>query len=257
MDNVVLIPPEAAEDTQEQNVRHPDQSTSGLRSFKVFAIAVVASITAVATLSLLAMLVTVGKSPNDNESESVRWSHDNQERLNLSGTYILVGVDDNFGPYLSSLNVPEFLHDLIANADEAMEVTEPGDSNGGLWRIRRVADYGDQTITFRFNEAFTVDRRDSFSDLGIVEHRCTRPQQDLLVCTTFDPGRDWHLQSVLRFTASGVEDTRTNLDAGVSSTKFYERLRNTKASTNGGRSETHNRRIENEDEEDMIMESWD
>ena len=36
IDNVVLIPPEAAEETQEQNVRHhPDQSTSGLRSFKV------------------------------------------------------------------------------------------------------------------------------------------------------------------------------------------------------------------------------
>ena len=42
---------------------------------KVFAIAVVASITAVATLSFLAMLFTVGaKSPNDNESESVRVS---------------------------------------------------------------------------------------------------------------------------------------------------------------------------------------
>merc|ERR1712027_189425 len=203
------------------------------------------------------MLFTVGaKSPNDNESESVRWSHDKQERLNLSGTYILVGVDDDFGPYLSSLNVPEFLHDLIANADEAMEVTEPRDSEGGLWRIRRVADYGDQTISFRLNEAFTVDRRDSFSDLGIVEHRCTRPQQELLVCTTFDPGRDWHLQSVLRFTASGVEDTRTNLDARVSSTKFYGRLRNTKASTNG-RSGKQDRRIEDEDEEDMIMESWD
>ena len=38
------------------------------------------------------------------------------------------------------------------------------------------------------------------------------------------PGRDWHLQSLLRFTASGLEDTRTNLDTGVSSTKFYERL---------------------------------
>ena len=51
-----------------------------------------------------------------------------------------MGVDDGFGPYLSSLNVPEFLHDLIANADEAMEVAEPKDSSGaGLWRIRRVA----------------------------------------------------------------------------------------------------------------------
>ena len=56
----------------------------------------------------------------------------------------------------------------------------------------RIPDYGDQTITFRLNEAFTVDRRDSFSDLGIVEHRCTRPQQDLLVCTTFDPGESIH-----------------------------------------------------------------
>ena len=35
MDNVVLIPPEAAEESQGQNVRHPDQSTSGPRSFKV------------------------------------------------------------------------------------------------------------------------------------------------------------------------------------------------------------------------------
>ena len=55
-----------------------------------------------------------------------------------------------------------------------------------------VPDYGDQTISFRLNEAFTVDRRDSFSDLGIVEHLCTRPQQDLLVCTTFDPGESIH-----------------------------------------------------------------
>ena len=58
--------------------------------------------------------------------------------VNLSGTYILRGVDDNFGPYLSSLNVPQFLHELIANAGETMEVLEPKDSDG-LWRIRRVA----------------------------------------------------------------------------------------------------------------------
>ena len=48
-------------------------------------------------------------------------------------------MDSNFGPYLSSLNVPEFLHDLIANADETMEVAEPQDSDDGLWRIWRVA----------------------------------------------------------------------------------------------------------------------
>ena len=57
---------------------------------------------------------------------------------NLSGTYALVGLDGNFGAYLSSLNVPEFLHELIANAGETMEVLEPKDSDG-LWRIRRVA----------------------------------------------------------------------------------------------------------------------
>ena len=58
--------------------------------------------------------------------------------MNLSGSYILRGRDDNFGPYLDSLNVPEFLHTLIANAGETMEVVEPKDS-GGLWKIRTVA----------------------------------------------------------------------------------------------------------------------
>ena len=47
-------------------------------------------------------------------------------------------MDDNFGAYLSSLNVPEFLHELIANAGETIEVVEPKDS-GGMWKIRKVA----------------------------------------------------------------------------------------------------------------------
>jgi len=251
LDKVVLIPPDPeGEEDQERDVGHPDQSISRQRFYKVFAVAAVASITAVATLSFLALLITIARS--DGSREKVKWSHNSQERTNLSGTFILRGVDDNFGPYLSSLNVPEFLHELIANAGETIEVVEPKDS-GGLWRIRKVADYGDQTTAFRLNQDFTVDKRDSFSDLGIVQHRCTRPQPELLVCTTFDPGRDWHLQSVLRFTASGLEDTRTNLDAGVSSTKVYERL----GTSANGREVKHDRRIEDKEAEDMIMESWD
>ena len=58
---------------------------------------------------------------------------------NLSGTYALVGLDGDFGAYLSSLNVPEFLHELIANAGETIEVAEPiGAEEEGLWTIRRV-----------------------------------------------------------------------------------------------------------------------
>ena len=62
-------------------------------------------------------------------------------------------MDDNFGPYLSSLNVPEFLHELIANAGETIEVVEPKDS-GGMWKIRKVAgkfspDFGFVTLGLR------------------------------------------------------------------------------------------------------------
>jgi hypothetical protein len=116
---VVLIPPPHQ---QEQQHSRP--------SLVLVLSAFAASFAVIAVLAALAFFSVSG-------SRSVVLKEVDNVITTLSGKYFLRKVDSSFERYLSSLDVPEFLHGLIMNASEEMEVVDPEEEEGE-WTIRRI-----------------------------------------------------------------------------------------------------------------------
>ena len=59
-----------------------------------------------------------------------------------------------------------------------------------------------------------------------VEHFCSRPQVNVIVCSTFEPIKGWNLKTRMIFTSHGLIDEKTNLNKNVATNKTYIRVKN-------------------------------
>ena len=55
--------------------------------------------------------------------------------------------------------------------------------------------------------------------------QCSRPDPNIIICTTKEPIKGWDLQTRMIFSDVGLVDEKTNLNAMISTNKTYVRLK--------------------------------
>ena len=83
------------------------------------------------------------------------------------------------------------------------------------------SEFSTHEVTFQMDKEFHVPfDRDSH-----IKHHCTRPQYNVIECTTHEPRKNWNLRTRMIFTPNGMIDEKTNLKENVSTNKTYVRVK--------------------------------
>lgn len=136
--------------------------------------------------------------------------------VELSGTYRLDSLDDNFEAYCRSLDIPRFIILVIKDSKEMLIVKEPTQNNPN-WTIIMETEFNTHQVEFELNKKFTQE--------GSISHICTRPEQHIITCTTTNELKNWKIKTRLIFSIGGLIDEKFNVNKNVATNKTYVRVK--------------------------------
>jgi len=146
-----------------------------------------------------------------------------QATVSLSGLYKLVDTD-NYVDYLTSLEVPAI---AASHIDRVKSENISVEEDGHRATITTSTPWISKTITFKFDEPFSVNYGDSRSNsnkTGVLNYFCYKPKENIINCNSKEEKKGWKIVFDLIFTDEFLVNKSFFITKDVGMTKKYRRV---------------------------------